>query len=185
MMKKIIWMVFLSIVALWLFCDSSFANSTPSQQGIAKWSMETLFTRLGLDLNRNFNLMMEVHGLVEYRKTRLWWTKLYRILKKYDFKDKTAWRWLPHIDCRPWVYWKLDHDFYSQIASVIPFHNSIKTYTLDTFPGKVFTVWSADIDNLSDNCQSSTVGKDDKSAGCALRMRHHFNKSEFEIVSCK
>lgn len=184
-MKKIIWLLFLAIAVFWLFCDNSFATTTASPQLIAKWSMENLFNRLGLDLNRNFNLMMEVHWLVEYRKTRLWRTKLYRILKKYDFKNKTAWRWFPHIDCKPWVYWKLSHNFYTELWTVIPLYNTIVSYRIQNLPGHIFTIGSGDIDAAFDNCQNSTLWKDDKSAGCALRMRHHFNKSEFEIVSCK
>jgi hypothetical protein len=46
--------------------------------------MKTLLNTIGMDVNRDFNLLMEVNGLVDYRKTSLGRNKLYKILKKYD-----------------------------------------------------------------------------------------------------
>jgi hypothetical protein len=57
------------------------------------------------------------------------------------------------MDCKVGKYNKLNHHFYTEIASVIPSYNTIKTYSLTKFPGKIFTVGSGDIDTTSDNCE--------------------------------
>lgn len=189
-MKKIIWLLSLVMLAM---ASLSYASENIDMNPIIKkvsivWKMKTLFSALGMDINRDFNLLMEVHGLVDYRKTSLGRNKLYRILKPYNPNSQLMsqlWNRLPHVDCKVGKYTSLNHDFYTQIASVIPAYNNIKTYRLSAFPAVLYTVGSGDIDQLSDNCKWSTLGKDDKAAGCVLRMRHHFSTSDFEIVSCK
>lgn len=178
------------VVIVPLFSHASWdLNVNPSISKVSIVSkMKKLLTNLGMDVNRDFNLLMEVNGLVDYRKTSLGRNKLYRVLKKYDknsYLMSSAWNRLPHMDCKVGKYKKLNHSFYTEIASVIPSYNTIKTYSLSQFPGIIFTVGSGDIDKASDNCEGSTVWKDDKAAGCALRMWHYFNTSEFEILSCR
>lgn len=190
-MKKIIWLLLLALVSIVpLFTHASWdmnRNPVIIKSSIV-WKMNKLFYSIGMDVNRDFNLLMEVHGLVDYRKTSLGRNRLYRSLKKYEINSylmSLPWNRLPHVDCKVWKYDKLNHRFYTEIASVVPHYNTIKTYSLTQIPWKVFTVGSGDIDKAFDNCQGSTVGKDDKTAGCALRMRHYFNTSAFEILSCK
>lgn len=190
-MKKIIWWFILALCVIVPLCAHA-TWTVNTNQMIRKvsivWKMKTLFVNLGMDINRDFNLLMEVHGLVDYRKTSLGRNKLYRILKAYDPDSQPisqSWNRLPHVDCKVGKFSKLNHNFYTEIASVIPTYNTIKTYSLSQFPWKVFTVGSDDIDSTSDNCQGSTIWKDDKAAGCTLRMWHYFNTSEFEILSCK
>lgn len=164
------------------FADVSYSTFDVKPPTLFQRVVIPSFTLVGMNAEVNGMLLLERFWLHTQWLNNKSMNVLRKFLKKYSKK------FLPHRECKVWLYTPLGHDFYKQIGGVIPYYNRINTYKIryeDKTRSRVYMVWSGDIDIMHDNCGDSYTTLDDKPAQCTRNMWAYFGNHDFEILSCK